>query len=399
LRAETVSPAELASIERTAVIVTAYRVVSRAYFHLPIVVVFLLGQGLKVLQVGLCMALYGLVVAAGGRLLAPLRSRLSLAGSLCAGEIVKLAGLGLLLFHVDVWVFVVSQILAGAGFALTAGTDAALASTWRMGTQYRAQESRTQGGMFLMSFAAGAAGAMTYPVWDRLPFVLMMGVTVVAAGLVLATGLPLGEQRGAEAGSSAPRARFRVPGAARFWAAYYAGNRALLLSAYTFLIPLQLVYTIRVPFRWFGLVLGTYTLFGLVAARSSPRVAGAGRAVVYALTAVPMVVGLAFLLVDSMWTACVGLGFLGLAGGFIRPATMISLEPVIAGLPAADRQTFMRGMEGRQGVIQAVLLTLSGISVWWSGNVMSTLLWYITIATCVQLIGALSLAPRLRQGD
>ncbi|MFD0354968.1 hypothetical protein ACFVHW_14710 [Streptomyces sp. NPDC127110] len=354
---------------RYAARVQAYRIVSRAYFHLPVVVVFLTQQGFGPLATAALLALYGVTAALGDHVVAPLRRRLSLAGCLVAGEAVKLAGLLVLLAPVSTGVAVVSQLLAGLGFCLTAGTDAALASTLLSGERFRTREARTQAGMFLISFAAGVLGAVAYAQYDRAPFLLSALGCAVAAVLVLPGGRDGLRPRTADpgAGATAATGPGRVlPWQVRLWASYYSVSRAVLLTAYTFLLPLLLFFGERLSVTMFGAVLGLYTLCGLLSVRLSLAWQRRYSATtLFWLSSGAMVLGLLLLVPGGLPATAGGTALLGLAGGTVRPTTMGFLGPAMAGLSDAERQRVTRGLERRQGIVQAALLIGAGL---WIGS-------------------------------
>lgn len=384
--------------------VTAYRVVSRAYFHLPIFVVFLVLQGFEVYWIGTALALYGLIVAVGSRLLNPIKARLSLSGCLVLGELTKFVGLAILLLPVSQGSILAAQTLSALGFCLTAGTDAALASTLRSGERYRAQEASTQMGMFIASFAAGFVGALSFGLWDRLPFVLSGLSSLGAAVLLHRAGVSLrnGVQTtilspappGGDADEDGEQAENR-PGLVRFWALYYSINRALLLSVYTFLLPLLLFLEANLPIMMFGAVLGLYTVFGLIAARLSLRLTRRLSPLsFFYLGAGVMLVGLGLLVHGSVWLAAVSLALLGLAGGIIRPATMMFLGPAMDGRTQGSRQRVLQGLEQRQGLIQAGLLVGCGLWLHLTDSLQFAILLYVVIAFTSQAIAG-GLAARM----
>ncbi|MCM1974720.1 hypothetical protein ABT024_12610 [Streptomyces sp. NPDC002812] len=354
---------------RYAARVQAYRIVSRAYFHLPVVVVFLIQQGFGPLATAALLALYGVTAALGDHVVAPLRRRLSLAGCLVAGEAVKLAGLLILLAPVSTGVAVASQVLAGLGFCLTAGTDAALASTLLSGERFRTREARTQAGMFLISFAAGVLGALAYAQYDRAPFVLSALGCAVAALVVLPGGRGGLRPQTAEpgAGGTAVTGPGRVlPWQVRLWASYYSVSRAVLLTAYTFLLPLLLFFGEQLSVTMFGAVLGLYTLCGLMSVRLSLAWQRRYSATtLFWLSSGAMVLGLLLLAPGGLLAIAGGTALLGLAGGTVRPTTMGFLGPAMAGLSDAERQRVTRGLERRQGIVQAALLIGAGL---WLGS-------------------------------
>ncbi|PPF55892.1 hypothetical protein C5D04_16095 [Rathayibacter sp. AY1D2] len=375
-------------------LITVYRIVSRAYFHLPVVAVFLLARGYPILAVALLLALYGVVAALADGPLSPLTRRLSSAGALVVGEGVKALGLVVIVLDADPVAVVISQLLAGCGFSLTAGRDAALASSLRAGADARRQETRVQSGMFLASFGAGVLGAASLALWDRLPFLLSALVSCAALAVVLLARLPLGASAASGVAARAVRPAV-LPAAVRFWSLYYSVNRAVLLAAYTFVIPLLLFQELRLTLPAFGLVLGLYTLAGLAAARLSPLIAGTP--LVFRLTALTQVLGLALTTLGVLGAAIAGLALLGIAGGFVRPATMIALAPAMNGLEDGARVAVMRGLERNQGILQAVLLVGAGILVPLTGGTAPTLIVLVVLAVLAQTIGAVSMRRQERR--
>ncbi|PPI21472.1 hypothetical protein C5D34_01000 [Rathayibacter sp. AY1B1] len=358
------------------------------------VAVFLLARGYPILAVALLLALYGVVAALADGPLSPLTRRLSSAGALVVGEGVKALGLVVIVLDADPVAVVISQLLAGCGFALTAGRDAALASSLRDGADARRQETRVQSGMFLASFGAGVLGAASLALWDRLPFLLSALVSCAALAVVLLARLPLGSSAAPGAAARAVRPAV-LPAAVRFWSLYYSVNRAVLLAAYTFVIPLLLFQELRLTLPAFGLVLGLYTLAGLAAARLSPLIAGTP--LVFRLTALTQVLGLALTTLGMLGAAIAGLALLGIAGGFVRPATMIALAPAMNGLEDGARVAVMRRLERNQGILQAVLLIGAGILVPHTGGTAPTLVVLVVLAVLAQTIGAVSMRRQERR--
>ncbi|MFC1431089.1 MFS transporter [Streptacidiphilus sp. N1-3] len=360
---------------------TAYRIVSRAYFHLPVMFVFLFRGHLPVLGIESLMALYGLTVAVAPLLLRRPTRKLSLRGQLLVGESVKVTGLLCLALGPNLPTALAGQILSGAGFALTAGTDSALLSTLTRGGDFARREAVTQGWMFAGSFAAGTCGALAFAHGQRLPFALSGLAAIAALGCLAAlrTDPPAPAPAPAPAPVPTPAAApaaatavpdkpvaatsAPVPSAARFWQWYYALNRAFLLAPYVGFIPYLLVSRLHLGLSWFGAVLGLYTLSGFAAARLSPRlmkrISDPRR-----LAFVPAVLtagGLALLAGPNLGFALVAIIALGLAGGFIRPTAMANLEPHLQALDPAGRRAMTGRMEQHQAIWSAVLLVAGGL--------------------------------------
>jgi len=366
--------ADTRSRSRSMAALTVYRVVSRAYFHLPILFLFFFQGGLSIITIELLIAAYGIVVALAPAVTARWTRNRPLPVLLGLGEVVKILGLVALALGPDIRSAVVGQVLSGTGFALTAGTDSALLSTLCSGAAFRRREAMTQGWMFAASFVAGSIGAVLFSAWSLLPFV----VSAAAAGCAIAALVPVSRAAtastpvslsgGAPAIGTAKPAldrdiAVRASRESRFWQLYYAMNRAFLLAPYVGFIPLLLFEELRLGVAWFGLVLGIYTLSGFAAARACPvlltRFSPQRLALVPAtLTAT----GLALLANPvNLPLALVAIAALGLGGGLIRPTAMSNMEPFLRPLDPLARRQLTTRMEQIQAVLSAVIVITGGI--------------------------------------
>lgn len=341
--------------------IQTYRVASRSYFHLPILVAYFYHYHLGYLQIFVALALYGGMAAFFPRVAAPLFARLSMTSSLIAGEVTKAAGLVLLLWPQQYWLILCAQVVSGIGFSLTVGTDAALARVLRpTGRDARRDESLVQTGMFAASFLAGALGALGFSLATRLPIVASAVVAgscaVIAASLVKAAPQESPATVGAGVGSS------RATGHGwNTWQSYYAVNRAVLLVLFTGLIPILILVDHPVRVAFFGVLLGLYTIGGLVASQTVPVLQRRGHEDwVLAITGVGLVAGTALLLAGPAFIG-MALAVLGVAGGLIRPAALSGLSqrtPDAAALRVAGQR-----MERVQAAIQFLLTVSIGIAL------------------------------------
>jgi MFS family permease len=370
--------AEVSTPGRAIGALTAYRVVSRAYFHLPILFVFLFNGNLSILAIELLVASYGIVVAIAPLVTGGLAKRLAPPVALAAGEVIKIGGLVALAAGPGITSALIGQILSGLGFALTAGADSALLSQLLSGDAFRKKESATQGWMFTASFVAGAIGAALFSRAALLPF-LASAVAAVCAIVALAlvrrampadkpAANPAGKPGSATA-SAAPDAeteRAALAVAAKgslFWQLYYSVNRAFLLAPYVGLIPYLLYTGLHLGLAWFGAVLGLYTLSGFAAARSCPKLLARYDAKTLAILPVVLTTGGLLLLAAStnIVFALLAIVALGLGGGTIRPTAMSNLEPFLRGLSGASRRTLTTRMEQTQAVLSGLILVVSAV--------------------------------------
>jgi len=84
---------------------------------------------------------------------------------------------------------------------------------------------------------------------------------------------------------------------------------------------------------------------------------------VFAVTGVGIIGGIALLLAGSLGSF-VALAFLGVAGGFVRPATLTTLRATLPDAPRLSAAIVV--MERAQALVQMVLLLGVGAALQWS---------------------------------
>lgn len=348
---------------------TGYRVLSRSYFHLTILFVFLYDRGLSLPTVELTLAVYGATLALAGPVTKPLAARLSLTGAVATGEWLKAAGLVLLALPGGLPVAIAGQIIAALGFSLASGTDSALLAEVcrRDGADARAWEGRSGSLTFAAALVAGVLGAILYQASHAAPFYLSAAMSALAAltAPLVGRGLEPAVKPTATAPKDTPAQRAKGPAYAAVlrWSAYYTVVRAFVLALFIGFLPYLLYLRLHVSLPVFGLVLGSYTLSGYFTARY-------GRAAVdrfgarATATASASLAGAGLLIL--LWQpntagAAVATLALGAGVGAVRPVAVGAIGELLADRPAAEKAAALRANEARFAAVNTLLILLAGL--------------------------------------
>ncbi|MFF9625553.1 MFS transporter [Streptomyces griseosporeus] len=348
---------------------TGYRVLSRSYFHLTILFVFLYDRGLSLPTVELTLAVYGAALALAGPVTKPLAARLSLTGAVATGEWLKAAGLVLLALPGGLPVAIVGQIIAALGFSLASGTDSALLAEVcrRDGADARAWEGRSGSLTFAAALVAGVLGAILYQASHTAPFYLSAAMSALAAltAPLVGRGLEPAVRPTATAPKDTPAQRAKGPAYAAVlrWSAYYTVVRAFVLALFIGFLPYLLYLRLHVSLPVFGLVLGSYTLSGYFTARyGRAAVDRFGARATATVSASLAGAGLLILLWQPNTAgAAVATLALGAGVGAVRPIAVGAIGELLADRPAAEKAAALRANEARFAAVNTLLILLAGL--------------------------------------
>lgn len=345
-----------------------YRVLSRSYFHLPVLLIwFLEASELSVPVATGLLALYGATLTYGAPVAARLQRRLPPAASIVAGELVKAAGLAVLVGSGGNVVGAgAGQILSGLGYGLAQGPDSLLLRSLHRddeAEEYGQHESRSMSWVFAAVLVAGIAGGVLYGRAPQLPFWASVGTTLLAALAASRLGAAASKARSpapVAAGGGASQAVSLQP-AERRWIAYYVTMRGLALAAFVGLLPIVFFYELAVDVRLFGVVLGTFSVFAYVSGRyGRTLLAHLPDTVVPTVSILGLAAALALLAAaPNLAVALVGMALLGAVGGVVRPLTMARLGAVARRTPD-ERGTVIGRMERFYGLANALAIVAGG---------------------------------------
>ncbi len=364
-----------------------YRVLSRAYFHLPILWVwFVEGHHIRIWVAAILFATYSATLTFGAPLARRLQRFLPPARSMLLGEIVKVAGLlGLVLAGGNVPAVLAAQLIGGIGYSMAQGPDSVLLRSLYHDDEaadYSGHESRSMSMVFVSVLIAGVTGGYLYSRIPASPFIASMCtgglaavVVVIMERLAAGGGTPASAPRGIAARdrsrgaapappSGAPR-RPRLPALSAAdwqWILYYAMVRGLALAAFVALLPMIFFVDLRVPVSMFGVVLGSFSLFAYLSGRYGTRAVKRLPDSLIPLISAAVLAGSFALFAGAgvLAVALVGMATLGAASGVVRPLAMSRLQS-IPHRSAAERGAVIATMERCYGAFNAVAVVSGGI--------------------------------------
>ena len=304
----------------------AYRIVSRAYFYLPVLVIIFRERGVSITAIGWLVAAHALVLTVMQVPAGRWSDRMGRRRFLVAGETAKGLGVLLLASATSFGGFLVAQLVGAFGYALAAGTDSALLFELHrnagMDEAYKRNETRSQGWAFMSVLVAGVLGAVALEADLRAPLLLTVPFCLAAA--VLAYGFPADSPRSTTS-SPAPF----LPPRVLPYAVFYAVHRAVVMALFVLLLPLVLFTRTDVDLIYFGLILGSFSLAAFGAGRALPALSRHGHERVAWVVPVAIGAGLALLLWAGKGGALIAPALLGVGAGLVRPVSVSRILAVV----------------------------------------------------------------------
>lgn len=358
----------------------AYRVVSRLYFHLPVLFLLFWFLRAEYSTVTLLLATYsGASTIASD--LAPRLSRILPAMRLVLlGEGMKSIGLALLVFgtlpgQVSIPVLLIAQLIGGTGFALALAADGGLLRVVAPGADAKTLgqiQGRTQSMMFIATLVAGFIGGVLFDHEMHWALYAGIGASVMSMMVVLFIAepplqpVPVSLVAGAAQQPTAP-IQFKLSRNQTTWVGFYAITRGFALAPFIGLLPLHFALQNVDPYL-FGIVLGLFTLGGfLVALWGAPVLSWLGPQGGVWLTFGGIAGSLAIFAVSDMlehWgidifsSSLVAISLLGIAAGSIRSVVTTRMD--LQSLTMPQRIMVFARMERLFGYLSAFLLICFG---------------------------------------
>ncbi|MGC8402071.1 MFS transporter [Enterobacter mori] len=386
----------------------AYRIISRCYFHLPVLLLYFWTIDMGMYRIIFLLALYGLTSTFSSGIPGWLLRFSSPRQTVIAGELLKALGMALMLWstrqsEVNLTLLVASQLLGGAGFTIALTTDAALLRQLTAGDQHRFMQIQTtsQSGMFIATLVAGSLGSILFDYNPQWPFIAAILVSVISSGCVLLIRVQGSEH---EPARPVERVSFRPEGSALLDAVLFH-LKSVYAGAFHRLYSVLLYYGERRPSAFrrraellHALVLGAIKIAG-------PFIARFGVTALLATTSLFMTAALG-LFASNEWLAAKGMDYfisgllalvlLGFGSGTIRPVTLANLD-LSANTPDERMRVFAR-MERDFGLANAFLLAV-GAWLLVSRDFTTLMLIFCLIYISVVCISALLYLKNLRSGD
>jgi hypothetical protein len=361
-----------ASVRRDVALFYVYRIVSRFYFHLPVLFLHLFTVEMGLGRIIALLAVYGLTTTVTSNLGAILQPYLRLKEMVALGELLKAAGIALVVIGTsiggtDFWLVMAGQLVGGTGFSLAISSDGGLLRTVTIAggnDLFTRTQSRSQSLMFIATLVAGCVGSILYDYEAHWPFYAAMIASLSAGGAILfvreekAPPMPRREVTPFAA---------ELDGSQRFWMNFYALSRAYTLGPFVGFLPFYFIELQVDPFL-FGSVLGLFSLAAFVSALyANDFLKRFGLAALMVVT-VSSMLGSMMLFAFCEWFAVQGIDYflvglvavtlLGVGSGGVRPATMGNIN--LGRLKPEHRGPVLSRMERNFGLVNGAMLFAGG---------------------------------------
>lgn len=345
--------------------ISLYRIFSRAYFHLPFLVIYFYKLGFNLITIECIMAVYGLAIFMYTRVL-PIKYRLSSHLSckkiLLLSEGSKCIGLLLMILVQDVFIICCAQVFLGLGYGISAGSDTRLINYYiDDGGKFQAKSNSF---MFASLLIAGLTGSFLFNIDTRIPFAASI-IADVITGIVC---LNLPKEPGKVDLISNRKSNVQLTSTEKKYITVYCLTRGIILTFFTGFLPYHLFIDLKIPIYGFIAILTSYTFLGNI---SSNFIAGKLKPG-YAMNSmnICLLASVAMYFSNDLLLIIVATILLGLSSGATRPVCMTGLRNAGSNIPRMSNI-----MESIYSIINITLLITGGILYQYYGfRVFQTLL-------------------------
>lgn len=343
--------------------ISLYRIFSRAYFHLPFMVIYLSNIGFSLITIEIIMAIYGLAVFTYTKLPTGLKPNFHFSCKyvLLISEIFKFLGLILVVLTQNIAGISIAQIFLGFGYGIAAGCDTRIINHHiDDGGKF---QSRSNSLMFAALLVAGLLGSVLFNIDIRLPFIASALADVVT-GIVCMT---LPKEPGKMETLSQKGADGKLTYQEKSLVCTYCLTRGIILTFFTGFLPYHLFVDLDIPVYGFIAILTSYTFLGNI---SSNFIAGRlKKEYAVRIMNICLLLSLIMYFSNNLIMIVAATILLGLTSGATRPICLNGLRDNGSNVALVSNK-----MEGIYSIINIALLILGGILYYFYGFVYMHLL-------------------------
>jgi len=239
-----------------------YRIFSRFYFYLPILVIYFLDKSINYIWIGILLSSYSIAILISKNFSLFLTNYMTKEKIIIIGESLKIFGiLGIIFSQGEVIFLALSQFLIGFGFSFTQGIESllikGLLDNERETNSYKEIEAKSQSYIFIGILFSGILGSITYYYNPYLPFILTVVFNIFAIVSLLFIKTSLEPIKSTTSKLKMKDKDKNLQDAMYF----YAIIRSLIMTFYIFVFPIKLFLQLKVDIFYFGLILGIFSIF------------------------------------------------------------------------------------------------------------------------------------------
>lgn len=362
--------------KRNIVLIGLYRVFSRMYFYLPIMFPLFYFAGESVLNVELLLAAYGLSTV----IFLPL-ARISIKNIghkyiIEFGELFKILGLIILIFHPNTLsISFVAQALMGLGYAFIVGNDTMILQQmfeYDNSEEYQSVQSKTNSYMFLALLFSGLVGTIIFKYNIEMVLVLSIFSAILSIICIACINYKKAELRKKEVTSLNPVNKNA--------ANYYFLTRGVILSMFVGIFPYFFLIKLHISIILFGAIISIFTLSGFYSSRYLAKyLRRYGFNFLIASSLFLALIGVSFLLSNSVYLGFSTAFIFGVLSGCVRPITVSKIDN-----KKHSVEKTLQNAELNYAIFSAALLTAAGIFIEYM-SFFAYIVSIITILLCIVL--------------
>lgn len=293
--------------------ISCYRVFSRAYFYLPFITIFLYKKGLNIFVISIIMAIYGLSSFLFSTLVKrKVQSVISTKWLLTISEVSKIFGLSLFLIPIHtLYFYIIAQVFLGISYSLGAGEDSKAIQMFLEDVDGEIQ-ARTNSYMFNSLLISGLLGSLLFQLDISLPIYATIICSIVCI-IVLFVTLPAEGKYNEPKRGTDHKEKVSIEETKLILS--YSFLRGIILSLFTGFLPFYFFVDLNIPTYIFILILTGYTLIGSFSSKKISQL----KASALLISNIALLLSLLLFLSDNFISIVLGISFLGLSSGMIRP--------------------------------------------------------------------------------
>ncbi|EMM4083388.1 hypothetical protein WAC87_001209 [Shigella flexneri] len=222
--------------------------------------------------------------------------------------------------------------------------------------------------MFLAVLVSGIAGGYLYNLNVSIPFYFSSFLSILAGASIWLIKTPVINQDKDKILNNFSEINCIVH--YRKWIRFYAISRAFVLAPFVGFYPYFLNNQMHLNLKWFGLILGAFTLCGYFSGKTSTRlIKEKSNSLIVILIVMLIMLSFSMLFIASMVNdfgmalsiTTVSISLLGLSSGLIRPFVMSMLNNNT--INSITRTALISQMEKTYGIYNIAVLIIGGIII------------------------------------
>lgn len=289
-----------------------YRILTRAYFHLPLLVFFLYELGYSFSQVISLILVYS-VTSVIYLIIKQKITFKNIKVQLYYAEIFKIVGLlCFILFNSQIIILAIGQICLSLNYSIGIGLDTRIINENFNGETANEVQRNTNSLMFPSLLISGIIGAFSYIIDPTLPFLLTL---ICSFGIIFAI---LNTQI-----NDCPTKTKKDPASNKSYTMltlYYGITRGIVLTLFVALIP-YLLLSHSVSIIEFVLILSSYTFCGFLSSKYYRKIKLTFNNKLIA-SIMLVFIGCIAVFINTVISIEIGLILFGFGGGLVRPITL-----------------------------------------------------------------------------